>query len=162
MLTQPAGFPLQTLPDEKVAWIRNGNLFLHPALVGQEHARAYRYATLAEATALVRDGIWTFLRPTKSPDKYEQHVSTELFGDDRHFGAFPGYVKCVSLEYSSEAMWRTYATTGGLVRISWPLRELLSVLGAAKCNSPTSTVIDGRSVQMSTRGRSKPNPTRHV
>jgi hypothetical protein len=29
-------------------------------------------------------------------------------------------------------------------------------------NSPTSTVIDGRSVQMSTRGRSKPNPTRHV
>ncbi len=31
-----------------------------------------------------------------------------------------------------------------------------------KSNSPTSTVIDGRSVQMSTRGRSKPNPTRHV
>jgi hypothetical protein len=32
----------------------------------------------------------------------------------------------------------------------------------AKRNSPTKAVIDGRSVQMSTRGRSKPNATRQV
>ena len=29
-------------------------------------------------------------------------------------------------------------------------------------NSPTKAVIDGRSIQMSTRGRSDPKPTRQV
>ena len=34
--------------------------------------------------------------------------------------------------------------------------------GKYKSNSPTSTVIDRRSVQMSTTGRIKPKPTRQV
>ncbi len=41
-------------------------------------------------------------------------------------------------------------------------QQLRSATSSSSGNSPTSTVIDGRSVQMSTRGRSKPNPTRHV
>ena len=32
----------------------------------------------------------------------------------------------------------------------------------SRCNRPTKAVIDGGSVQMSTSGRSKPNPTRQV
>ena len=39
-------------------------------------------------------------------------------------------------------------------------RELIEPLNAS--NRPTKAVIDGGSVQMSTSGRSKPNPTRQV
>jgi hypothetical protein len=43
---------------------------------------------------------------------------------------------------------------------SWRPFQLAFVL--LNCNRPTKAVIDGRLVQMSTRGRSRPNPTRQV
>ncbi len=49
----------------------------------------------------------------------------ELFGDKAVFEDLPGYVKCMSLEYSSEAMWRTYSTSGGLVRLSWKFGQFV-------------------------------------
>lgn len=91
----------------------------------------YRYASLAEALLLIREGIWGFARPSLWPDKYESHVGDELFGQGRVFGSFAGLVKCVSLEHSSEAMWRCYASDGGLVRLAWRLGDLLQLLEAA-------------------------------
>ncbi len=119
------------LPDD-IGWQKFGNrLYVEPDLFGDECSKVYRYCTLAEAFMLVRSGCWSLSRPTAWPDIYEKHVAKELFAEQAAFAAMPGFVKCVSFEYSSEAMWRTYSTSGGLVRLSWRLRDLLLQLDAA-------------------------------
>jgi hypothetical protein len=52
----------------------------------------------------------------------------------------------------------TNIVVAGLLWNGAPRRLLEAAIG----NRPTRAVIDGRSVQMSTSGRSKPNPTRQV
>lgn len=119
-------FPVSEPLPRKLHWVDVGKrVKLDPLLEPHLDATVYRYATLAEALMLLRDGTWTFLRPAAWPDAYEKHVFKELFGDKAVFDDLPGYVKCMSLEYSSEAMWRTYSTSGGLVRLSWKLGELV-------------------------------------
>jgi hypothetical protein len=101
-------------------------------LLGQSFAtRVYRYATLAEAFGLIARGEWTFARPSEWPDKYERHIAEEFFDANRPFADLVGFVKCVSFEYSSEAMWRTYSSAGGLVRLSWSFGDLLTMLQRA-------------------------------
>lgn len=125
-------FPLYVPLAAKGPWENLGSrIRLDRALTPHLDAKVYRYCTIAEALLLLRGGAWTFVRPASWPDVYERHVSKELFGDAAVFKSLPGYVKCVSLEYSSEAMWRTYATTGGLVRLSWRLDDLIDELDRA-------------------------------
>jgi hypothetical protein len=95
----------------------------------------YRYASLAEMLRILRKGEWDFPRPEEWPDKYEQHVSAEFFGKGAKFHRFSPFLKCLSFEYSSEAMWRTYASASGLVRMSWKLRTLLEQLSNATLSS---------------------------
>lgn len=131
-MPSPRGkFPLyERLPERP--WKNQGTrVRLDRALLPHLGMRVYRYCSIAEALGLLRGRAWTFVRPESWPDVYEKHVAKELFGDDRIFYSLPGYVKCVSLEYSSEAMWRTYTTTGGLVRLSWQLKNLIDALDAA-------------------------------
>lgn len=124
-------FPAYELPG-KLRWTDAGKrVKLDQLLAPHVDAKVYRYCTLAEALMLLREGVWAFLRPASWPDVYERHVGKELFGDSAVFENLPGYIKCISLEYSSEAMWRTYASTGGLVRLSWKLRDLIDVLNTA-------------------------------
>jgi hypothetical protein len=124
-------FPVYELPS-KLRWIDVGKrVRLDELIAPYTEAKVYRYCTLAEALMLLREGLWAFLKPTSWPDVYERHVGTELFGDSAVFEKLPGYIKCVSLEYSSEAMWRTYSSTGGLVRLSWKLSDLIDVLNTA-------------------------------
>jgi len=102
----------------------------------------YRYASLAEALN-ISQGSWSFARPTLWPDKYERHLVERLFGAGERFEEASTWVKCVSLEYSTEAMWRTYGTNGGLVRLSWRLNELVDAI----CNvtlRPGFTIYIGR------------------
>lgn len=95
--------------------------------------KVYRYCTIAEALLLIRHGQLAFAKPKTWTDVYEKHVSQELFQPGAMFESFDGYVKCVSFEFSSEAMWRFYASaSGGLVRLSWTLRQLLLALDAAE------------------------------
>jgi len=124
-------FPVYELPD-RLLWDNIGRrVRLDRLLASHLDAKVYRYCSVAEALMLLRGGAWTFMKPTTWPDVYEKHVGKELFGDAAIFETLPGYVKCVSLEYSSEAMWRTYASTGGLVRLSWRLQDLVDELDAA-------------------------------
>jgi hypothetical protein len=125
-------FPLYEEPPQKIAWVQHSDrLYVDPLLAQSSDARVYRYATLAEAFGLISRGEWTFARPSEWPDKYEKHIAEELFDANRPFENLVGFVKCVSFEYSSEAMWRTYSSTGGLVRLSWSLADLLTTLQQA-------------------------------
>jgi hypothetical protein len=125
-------FPLYKEPAKKVGWVPRGRrVRLDPLLLPYLHAIVYRYSSFAEAFMLIGRGVWTFAKPSTWRDNYEKHVSKELFENTAVFADFPGYVKCVSFEYSSEAMWRTYSTSGGLVRMSWSLDNLIDLLDAA-------------------------------
>jgi hypothetical protein len=118
------------LPD--VHWIRQGQVYIDPLLDPHLKRCVYRYTSIPEAISLLVDGRWSFVRPNSWPDKYEQHIGNTLFGRGGPFSNVAAYVKCFSLEYSSEAMWRTYATTAGLVRLGIRLDKLISDLANAK------------------------------
>lgn len=132
MGSRSAQFPLYAAPPPKIDWVTCGERLYVDSLLAQSlDAHIYRYATLAEAFGLVSRREWTFARPSQWPDKYEKHIAEELFEANRLFADMVGFVKCVSLEHSSEAMWRTYSSTGGLVRLSWSLADLLTTLQQA-------------------------------
>jgi hypothetical protein len=115
-----------------MVWDRHSDhLFVDRVLKQSLNARVYRYASFAEAFRLISGGEWSFARPSEWPDKYEKHIAGELFDENRQFEDLVGFVKCVSFEYSSEAMWRTYSSAGGLVRLSWSLADLLTTLQGA-------------------------------
>jgi len=124
-------FPVYESPDY-VQWVDAGRrVKLDSKLADHLSVKVYRYCSLAEALMILRSRSWAFARPSAWPDVYEKHVGVELFADAAVFEKLPGYVKCVSLEYSSEAMWRAYSSPGGLVRLSWVLSDLVDVLDAA-------------------------------
>lgn len=125
-------FPLHEEMPAKIKWIQHSDdLYVDPLLMQSCDTRVYRYATLAEAFGLISRGEWTFAKPTEWTDKYEKYIAEELFDAGRPFGNLVGFVKCVSFEYSSEAMWRTYSSAGGLVRLSWSFGDLLTMLQEA-------------------------------
>lgn len=73
-------------------------------------------------------------RQLKTPTGREdsaRHIAQELFEVNRQFADLVGFVKCVSLEYSSEAIWRAYSSAGGLVRLSWSFGDFLTMLQRA-------------------------------
>ena len=94
----------------------------------------YRYAPIAEVVALL-DGRMTFAHPRTWPDQYE-HLVNSLFGTEAPFSSCVPYVKCFSLEYSSDAMWKIYSGPGGLVRVGISLNRLIEQLDSMKfpCN----------------------------
>ena len=112
----------------RVDWKLSGaNLRLDPAVGALLSERIYRYASIAEALMLC-SGKMTFASPALWPDKYESHVIDKLFATPGPFARAVPLVKCFSLEYSSEAMWRTYSGAGGLIRLSIRLSDLVDEL----------------------------------
>lgn len=103
------------------------NVYVDPELDVLQNYSVYRYASIAEALAICR-GIMTFSSPLSWPDKYESLVLDNLFSVGAPFSKAVPYVKCFSVEYSSEAMWRVYSGAGGLARIGIKLPSLLEGL----------------------------------
>jgi hypothetical protein len=100
----------------------------------------YRYASLAEAFAFC-EGRVSFAPPASWPDKYEKHVGSELFSGNGPFAKVVPFVKCFSVEYSSEAMWRIYAGSCGLVRIGILIKDLLQGLESSAWPSPGKVYV---------------------
>lgn len=103
------------------------NIYVDPELDVLQNYSVYRYASIAEALALCR-GIITLSSPLSWPDKYESLVLGNLFSVGAPFSKAVPYVKCFSVEYSSEAMWRVYSGAGGLARVGLKLPSLLEGL----------------------------------
>ena len=55
-------------------------IHLDPAADELARYQLYRYCSLPEALQLLGRGQWSFAHPTTWPDKYEHHLSRELFG----------------------------------------------------------------------------------
>lgn len=94
--------------------------------------RVYRYCTLPELLALFCRSEWTFLSPQKWPDKYERHVCDLLHKEKGPFAYATPFLKCMSFQYSSNAMWRTYAGPLGVFRLSITLGDLIRMIGQAE------------------------------
>ncbi len=123
--------PLRQTSFDPIAWRTEGRCLIDPALDSIRDYAVYRYASVSEALALC-DGRMSFLSPTKWPDKYESHAVAKIFADDSGFKDARPFVKCFSVEYSSEAMWRTYTSKGTGVRIGIGLDDLIGALDQAK------------------------------
>lgn len=124
-------FPVRSECLTTIRWASHGKrVRLDPAIEPMRGYSVYRYASIAEAL-LMCDGKITFLPPHRWPDKYESFLSEELFGEEAPFRKARPYVKCFSVEYSSEAMWRTYSGPGGLVRVGIRLGDLIDGLEQA-------------------------------
>lgn len=113
-------------------------LMIDPELQGD--ALVYRYCTIAEALLLIRHGKMAFAHPTAWKDKFEHEVQSKIFGKSGRFAHQLPLMKCFSLEWMSEPMWRIYASNGGLVRVKFHLREVLDVLSAASWKIDTVRV----------------------
>lgn len=121
----------KTLPA--IDWRRSGRrIHLDPAADDLAQYQVYRYCSLPEALQLLGRGQWSFAHPTTWPDKYEHHLSRELFGARGPYAGMQVHVKCLSVEYASHALWRTYAGPIGVLRIGIALQDLVAMLAAAK------------------------------
>jgi hypothetical protein len=122
------------MPDDGlpvVKWAKFGKRTRIDSVLNEHMTRyVYRYCTIAEALGLLLRGEWSFLKPDSWEDAYEGHLSRTLFGDGGPFKNSATYLKCVSFEYYSHAMWRIYGTSGGLVRLGMRLDKLLECLEA--------------------------------
>lgn len=123
--------PLTRASIEKVPWVNMGGfLRVDPEVESLKRKYVYRYVPIAEALMLFR-GEMQFSHPRQWPDKYESNIAEKLFCKGAPFGSALPYVKCFSLEYASEAMWRVYGGRGGVVRVGMSLASLLGGLAAA-------------------------------
>ncbi|HEX5756609.1 MAG TPA: DUF2971 domain-containing protein [Arenimonas sp.] len=121
----------KTLPA--IDWRRSGRrIHLDPTADDLAQYQVYRYCSLPEALQLFGRGQWSFAHPTTWPDKYEHHLSRELFGAQGPYAGTQVHVKCLSVEYASHALWRTYAGPIGVLRIGIALQDLVAMLAAAK------------------------------
>ncbi|MBS0193871.1 MAG: DUF2971 domain-containing protein [Proteobacteria bacterium] len=120
--------PLYADQFSSIKWEKHGTrLRLDPEVTALFKYSVYRYATIAEALALL-DGQMTFATPSKWQDKYESHLADQLFAAGKPLSKAVPFVKCFSVDYSSEAMWRTYSGPGGIVRMSIKLPDLIAGL----------------------------------
>lgn len=110
-------------------------VYLEAALSGLEKYQVYRYCSIPEALALFCRREWTFAHPTQWPDKYEQGVSRALFEGNAPFAYASAHAKSMSLEFSSNALWKTYAGSAGVLRLGIRLSTLADMLGNAECDS---------------------------
>jgi hypothetical protein len=129
----PERLPLHAQALPELAWARSGTrVQIDRAADDLARFQVYRYCSIAEALQLLARGEWTFAHPRTWPDKYEQHVSRELFDDGGPFARSAAYVKCLTLEFGSNALWKTYAGGGGVVRIGIALQDLVAMFDAAR------------------------------
>lgn len=113
-------------------WKRCGeNVLIDTAADDLARFQVYRYCSLPEALQLFGDRAWTLAHPRLWPDKYEHHVSRSLFDGAGPFANVSAYLKCLSLEFGSNALWRMYAGAVGVVRIGIALQDLVVMLDKA-------------------------------
>ncbi len=133
----PNRLPIHAKALPEIDWRRSGDkLFLDPAADDLASYQVYRYCSLPEALQLLGRGEWSFAHPRTWPDRYEHHVSQQLFAGDGPFAQVAAHVKCMSVEFASNALWRTYAGPVGVLRIGIALQDLVAMLAAA--NLPAS------------------------
>lgn len=129
----PDRLPLHATALPELAWARSGTrVLIDRAADDLARFQVYRYCSIAEALQLITRGEWTFAHPRTWPDKYERHISGELFDGGGPFARSAAYVKCLTLEFSSNALWKTYAGNGGVVRIGIALQDLVAMFDPAK------------------------------
>lgn len=123
-------------------WKRCGeNVLIDAAADDLARFQVYRYCSLPEALQLFGAGAWTMAHPRLWPDKYEHHVSRSLFDGAGPFANVSAYLKCLSLEFGSNALWRMYAGPVGVVRIGIALQDLVAMLDKAELPSRSKVHI---------------------
>jgi hypothetical protein len=90
--------------------------------------QVYRYASLGETLLWLRQGRTGLAHPSTWPDRYERHVAARLWQPDGPLTGARAFLKCFSFEFGSEALWRTYAGPGGVLRLGLRLRDLVAEL----------------------------------
>jgi hypothetical protein len=129
----PERLPLHADALPELSWARSGTrVAIDRAADDLARFQVYRYCSIAEAVQLLSRGQWAFAHPRTWPDKFERHISRELFDDGGPFARSAAYVKCLTLEFSSNALWKTYAGNGGVVRIGIALQDLVAMFDAAR------------------------------
>ncbi len=126
--------PLHADALPEIAWrsaARRKRVHVDPAIDALASWQVYRYCSLPEALALLGRGEWSFAHPRTWPDRYEHHVGSQLFAGDGPFARVAAHVKCMSLEFASHALWRTYAGPAGVVRIGIVFKDLVTMLARA-------------------------------
>jgi hypothetical protein len=152
-MTRMRAEPIRRDEFDELRWLPalRSRVVLDPELTTHyaRNSTIYRYASLTEATCLLGQGRLQLKRPSAWRDPYEKHVGKRLFGKPGPFAAIAAYAKCFSLEPQSEAMWRLYASSDGLVRLSFGLRDLIDALDAATHSSePRPKLYVGRARYM--------------
>ena len=110
-------------------------VYLEKALAGLMQYQVYRYCSIPEALALFSRREWSFAHPAQWPDKYEKGVSSALFDGKGPFAYASAHAKSMSLEFSSNALWKTYAGPAGVLRLGLRLSNLAQMLGEAECDN---------------------------
>jgi hypothetical protein len=120
--------PLLLRKLDAIVWRRCGRrVWLDAAADELAGRQVYRYASLGEALLWLQHARTALARPATWPDRYERHVAERLWQQPRCM--LPDvYLKCFSFEFSSEALWRTYAGHGGVLRLGIRLRDLVAEL----------------------------------
>ena len=118
--------PLLLRRLDTISWRRCGRrVWLDAAADDLAGRQVYRYASLGETLLWLRHGRTALARPSTWPDRYERHVAQRLWQTAER--PLPEAVlKCLSFEFSSEALWRTYAGHGGVLRLGLRLRDLVA------------------------------------
>jgi Protein of unknown function (DUF2971) len=133
--------PIYAKAIPSIRWKKYGaHMHLDPGIESLLEYSVYRYTSIAEALCLC-DGRMTFANPKKWPDKYESHLTDRLFSGSGPFAHAIPFVKCFSVEYSSEAMWRTYSSPGGVVRMGIKLQDLIDSLDEARWPSDAKIYV---------------------
>lgn len=110
---------------DAITWRRSGRrVWLDAAADELAGRQVYRYASLGEALRWLQ-GRTALARPETWPDRYERHVAERLWQSAERPLPAP-FLKCLSFEFSSEALWRTYAGHGGVLRLGIRLRDLVA------------------------------------
>ncbi|MCK7592183.1 hypothetical protein [Pseudomarimonas salicorniae] len=121
--------PLLMRRVDEPEWRRCGRrVFLDAAADELAGRQVYRYASLAETLLWLRQGRSGFARPATWPDRYERFVAERLWTPEGPLARVGAWLKCLSFEFGSEALWRTYAGHGGVLRIGLRLRDLVAEL----------------------------------
>ena len=138
----PERLPLHARGLPEVEWTTSaGGVLLDRAADDLARFQVYRYCSIAEALQLLTRREWGFAHPRTWPDKYESHVSERLFAPGGPFAGVSVHVKCLSFEFGSNALWRTYAGPGGVVRLGYPLQDLVAALAAATLPHPAKVFV---------------------
>ncbi len=134
--------PLLLRRLDEVSWRRSGRrVWLDAAADDLSGRQVYRYASLAETLLWLQQGRSAFARPATWSDRYERHVAERLWQADGALAGIEVHLKCLSFEFGSEALWRTYSGTGGVLRLGLPLRDLVAELNRVPLPRGTRVMI---------------------